>query len=387
MVGVSLCASLGCAAELSNRCQVDPRLIEQTAQLRGLQFSKEVPCRVKSKREAREFVEYDISKNCSPSRIKYEPLVYQMLGLVPPGYDLIGMLPVIAVERVNGYYDPHKQEFVAIERVPQGVLNGLYVHELTHALQDHNFDFGRLIHKGLESDAMLAQSALFEGDAVLVQERHEKLFDCSKYTSEWVAEQLRQRVSRVGETPVAVELMLAYPYVFGPRYVCALLDRGGMELVNRGFVRPPRSTAEVMHLQLGEDRHVAASEMSQRRMPVDDNPEPLFKDRLGEFGLLALLATYVTIDQARIIAAGWAGDELLFYGGERSGERSLVWRITGRSIGAAKSILTYLTLSLEKRFPDLPKTRSSGLVLHGTPWGRLEVVQDGVSVELRIGGE
>ena len=71
--------------------------------------------------------------------------------------------------QTGGYYDPQRDTFYVADWMDPAEQSDAIIHELTHALQDQHFrldDFTQRIRGN--TDAMLARSALVEGEAVWV---------------------------------------------------------------------------------------------------------------------------------------------------------------------------------------------------------------------------
>ena len=98
---------------------------------------------------------------------------------------------------------------------------------------------------------------------------------------------------------------LALPYVAGLALVAEVHRRGGFELVDKMFERPPSSTHQVLH----PEAYLSGEQPARVPYPA---PPPgmraVSSGRMGELG--ARLALQVCVDEqvAREVAQHWAGD-------------------------------------------------------------------------------
>jgi hypothetical protein len=138
-------------------------------------------------------------------------------------------------QKLNGWYEPSTRRLVVVEGETDAMGRGVLVHELFHALQDQHFGLARLHAQARDADAQRAVTALIEGEAMLAVselldydfEQHAKLPETGPLDP--------QRFEKI------------FHYGAGLRFVRALRDAGGWELVDAAFRDPPQRTAEILH--------------------------------------------------------------------------------------------------------------------------------------------
>ena len=198
-------------------------------------------------------------------------------------------------------------------------LQDVLTHEVTHALQYQHFR-ASIPEQFEDRDALLANQALIEGDATLVQYLCRALR--RRESKEEVADQLVGFVrwfEREDEVDDAVEtdedpgsraqrrLEESLTYAAGVRFVASLYRAGGFELVNRAFRSAPQSTADVLH----PERYVAGVGRRTIASLVPPGGPAAPQGTLGELGVMALLVDCLPLRDAEEATRGWTGDRVL----------------------------------------------------------------------------
>jgi hypothetical protein len=173
-------------------------------------------------------------------------LAWQTIGVLSKGTDLQQAYHNFFSSQVIGFYDPASKQLVFIgadSPTPQERL--VLAHELTHALDDQHFGLVRI--NGLENrcadEQLQAASGVIEGSAVY-------------FSAQVVYRFFTQRdqiaaFSPSGSVPHGIPQFLLnmqqWPYIAGPRFIAALVQRGGTAAVNDALEHPPVSTEQVIH--------------------------------------------------------------------------------------------------------------------------------------------
>ena len=181
------------------------------------------------------------------------------LGAIPPGTDLNKLLGNELASQVAGYYDPRTKELVVLSDA-QKSLNAFervtLSHELEHALADQRLGLpGDPNADGAPQggeDADTAQTALVEGDATLLMEA----FAAGNLTPGDALSVLGS-IGSAGSSrslPHYLEASETFPYLEGEAFACHLYKRGGWAAVDKAYLRPPASTAQIIFPER-YDRH------------------------------------------------------------------------------------------------------------------------------------
>lgn len=144
-------------------------VLPQVASIRGLAFKRAVPVKVVDDAGARVHVLARFRKTTPEAKIRADQRAYQLLGLIPPGTDVVKTLLDVLEEQAGGFYDPPTKSFYLLDDMPRAMTSSLTAHEMTHALEDQYYDIdGRLATIEEDDDASFALSAVAEGSASLV---------------------------------------------------------------------------------------------------------------------------------------------------------------------------------------------------------------------------
>jgi len=287
-------------------------------------------------------------KELTKAAVAAERARWAAFGLAPPDADPAKILLGVLDEQVAGFYDPTSKTLTVREK-PPGSTGGsadafqlVLAHEVEHALQDQHFGFPDLA-KLPDDDARVARMALYEGDAMATMiavgarraGRPVKLALGAAAASArgMSSEQLARTAGYSPEllqAPAVVREELALPYVAGLALVAEVHRRGGFDLVDKMFQRPPQNTHQVLH----PEAYIEGEQPVHVPFPAaPPGMQALATGRMGELG--ARLALQVCVDEqvARDIAQHWAGDAYTVVRGPLNGV-SLVWSTAWSGEGA-----------------------------------------------------
>ncbi len=167
------------------------------------------------------------------------------LGLVEGKVDLTAANNTLSDSGTLAFYDPVTETvFVRGTEITPAVRVTL-AHELVHALQDQNFDLGRLSE--LESGAATTLRAMAEGDAGRIEDIYVEK-ELSKKEQDAYYKESEESYDDVSDdiddqVPPALSALFASPYIFGPRLVDFLFASGGTAAIDAAFEDPPSEFA------------------------------------------------------------------------------------------------------------------------------------------------
>lgn len=203
-----------------------------------------------------------------------------------------------AAGQPDGFYSYRRRAvFLPQGRPVDAYARAVLVHELTHALQDQNFDLATLTRAAAaDADRGRALSALVEGDATRV----ELAYLATLPAADQAAVRARHDYS---PTPASyAQLEATFPYTVGRDFVTALAEQGGAPAVDAAFRRPPTSTAQV----IDPTAYQRGVEPLGVRSPPGEG-QRVDAGTLGQFGLAALVTGGRRV--VNVGAAGrWLGD-------------------------------------------------------------------------------
>ena len=307
----------------SREAAVVQRLERVTSRLRGLDFRDPVDTRIHSQSEIRSFLTAQLEEESLPESLA----LLAALGLVESAEQARVQLTETLGEQVVGYYDPRTASLVvrddaAVSLGSMSISSSLtdpgrltLIHELVHALQDQRLNLGVSLEADFEGDGALAYRALVEGDATLVTLAAGSSAD--QGVLELIAAQADQIQARLGgamsalpgqqlsSAPPILRALLMGPYLHGMVFVARLYHEGGWEAVNAAYAQPPRTMAEVLHLERYRQRNALV------RIPASSPPSlqaagftRAHEETLGELGFAVYLA-----GQAADSALAWEASE------------------------------------------------------------------------------
>ena len=243
----------------------------------------------------------------------YDDQVAQLraLGFVTGDVDLAKANDTLSDSGTLAYYDPDlEQVFVRGTELTPAVRVTL-AHELTHVLQDQNFDLERM--DDLDSGRASVLRALAEGDATKVEDAYieDQLSDEERKAYEEESESSGDEASEEleAEVPPILTTIFASPYILGPRLVDFLDAKGGWEAIDEALLEPP--TEEAMF----DPMTYQADAGAQRTVEVEapEGAEVLESDEFGPTTWYLLMASRLDPKVALAATDGWGGDQYVVY--------------------------------------------------------------------------
>ena len=242
--------------------------------------------------------------------------LHRRLGIIEPDTDLGQILTDVFSDIVLGFYDTDENKMYILADKDEFTLNDhlTVAHEVTHALQQYEFDIGGLADS-LESNAdrRLALRALIEGDALL----SELLYMLSYFDEDQQAEaqsnQGSEDLTAFYAAPVFIQNTITFPYSGGYQFAVSLyLKRNDFSHIDLAYEALPASTEQIIH----PAKYDAGEEPIEVFVP---DPTALLgegwtivdRNVMGELFLRSYFESDLDRETAAAAAAGWGGDEFL----------------------------------------------------------------------------
>jgi hypothetical protein len=260
----------GCAYSIVNGDRVDSAQVAKIESgiqnVRQLRFKQAVPLDVKTPDQAEAMMEADLMRDYTDNQLEADAVAGALTGLYPAGMDLKAQSLKLLKSQVAGFYDPRGKEMVLVEGgADLGIWNSaaqfmiqrdvagemLLAHELTHALQDQNFDLAtRLDEVKNDDDRALALKSVAEGDATIAGFAYAAgRMDDS--TPDALADSLKNLpqalAAEAPDTPQGLSAPLLFQYSDGVRFVGEAYRRGGWSAVDALYRNPPQSSHQILH--------------------------------------------------------------------------------------------------------------------------------------------
>jgi hypothetical protein len=332
-------------------------LIGTAEDLRGLSFDSPPAINVVSPTELADLVRQGLEEDTKD--IDVDEALYELLGLVEPGTDLLGLYSDVLGEQVAGFYDTDTKELVVPVRTDEfsPLERSVIVHELTHALTDEHFGLGAR-YDALFEDQLYDQAAAFqaviEGDATFVQYQYLGGLGTDDQRSV-VEESLSVETASLDAAPRFIQESLAFPYVRGEVFVQRMFELEGVDGVNALYSNPPVSTEQII-----------SPEDYTRDQPIEvtlDGPVPdgYTVRETSTWGELGFEIMFNQVLGGRVDASsGWGGDEyrVLFNGSDVA--MTLVFRGDTETDASEmeSALIEYVTSAMQVGSP-VPKANAT----------------------------
>ncbi len=368
-------------------------VLEQVEGIRNLRADPGVPVDYLDQDQLRERMISDFEEENPEEEIRTASEIMVMLGFMEPDLDLYQLYIDLYTEQVAGFYDPEEDRMFLISEDQSMSAMDRYIlaHELTHYLQDSNFDLMRPpFHdpddaaEETDDDASFAATCLVEGDAMITSEEWLTRFLDLSDMREMQQESGEFSTEVLDSAPEYVRDALLFPYEEGLSFVRYIHGKGGYASVDRAFREPPASTEQIYHPQkyLDGEKPVPV-ELEDMAESLGQGWELAYDNVLGEFDVYELFKPYLDDDEASEAAAGWGGNKYHYYR-DGGGERLLVQAYSWDSEGDAEEFIEAFAGYLEGRFgKELAKGEARGA---WTTWSAgeylLALKKDGMRVYL-----
>jgi hypothetical protein len=340
---------------------------KQVQEIRGLKFKHPVVYQSLDRAGIRQVVESKLAVQYTDQEFQDLSTGYSAIGLLPPDFPLKQTFVNLLGEQIGAFYDQHQHQLfmfqdASLENAQNRVI---LAHELTHALQDQNFN---LLNYALEikdnDDREYAASALIEGDATLVMTQY-MMQDMSWNTlSDTVTYSATQSMVQIRKAPRFLREMLVFPYLKGQVFCSEVFARGGFRALDEVYAHPPVSTSQILH----PEKYFPESR--EDPIPITfpssttfNGEKPLSDNVVGEMAMRVLFSQYEDPATAGDTAAAWRGDRYLVF----DKGNVLVWKSIWPSAQAAKAALRSLRAMCAQRyhFADTVAPSADALYLSG----------------------
>lgn len=344
---------------------------EQLPELRGKGFKVPVQARHMSTPELKAHLITLIDREYPPEKRAADTAKYTAFGLIPADLDLRQQYLELLTSEVAGFYDPiSKALYLIVDEdgikapslmdrmtgAPVGQLEKVALaHELTHALEDQQFDLFTLMEKVKHDDDMaFAISGLVEGSAtammmlsMMPEAAREPLLSSggqqvmALFRSMDPSQIAALSGEAFGKAPAILQASLVEPYIAGLGFCLQLLKgEGRWANVDAAYADPPISSEQVLHpekyLQRAKDPALAVDLTAEA--PGMSAQDRRATGTLGELGIRVLLAGEP--DKGHSAAEGWDGDGYVVYG-EGKSQRLLwlsIWEDEAEAIAFAEAL-------------------------------------------------
>lgn len=351
-------------------------LLQEMSRITGLAIRAPLKKQIVTRAEIRKYVEENLHTEYTPREIHVQEATLKAFGLVSREFNFEKFLVDFYTEQAAGFYDPRRKTLFIADWPSEDVQKMVLAHELTHALQDQNFDLQRFLHAARgNDDATNARAAVVEGHATaaMMQQLVEPVELATLPSLEpmmaQVSHQRLEEFPAFSNAPFFFRVQVLFPYAQGMGFMQRGLTQGGWKRLSLIFSHPPATTKEIFEPGIYFDSQPLTKIELPRPAPLASVPGLVALDEnvMGELGYYALLAQFISEDEAKSVATGWLADRYILYEGPAPNQYALVARGRWSSHEASLAFFRDYHTILARKYPELaPDKRSSADLFLGT---------------------
>jgi len=285
------------------------------------------------KADVEKYVSGRLAKEEFTQRFKQEELSMKKLGFLPRDFNLKEFMVKSTGQEIAGYYDDESKTISLLNWVPADKQEPILAHELTHALQDQNYDLEKWMRAGrkaadpaqggMSDDGAVARKAVVEGQAMVVYVDY--ILKPAGRTLENTPGLIYQMEDPavtgaidsqlMHDAPMIMREVGTFAYRQGLIFEGELLHAGGKKMAFDGvFQRPPRDSHEVLH----PEAYIQGEKLPALRIPdmaqaLNHQYEVFDSGGIGELDVRALLKQYGERRIADDLSSAWQGGAYVTY--------------------------------------------------------------------------
>ena len=369
-------------------CGEANQIAHELTEISGMPLHHPVPCDFITKEKINEFLKSRVKDVAKPEEIRAQELTLKKFGLVPPDFDLARNTVDLLTEQAAAFYDYDKKKLFITETTPSDTQEPVLAHELSHALADQNYNLGKYIRQGRQSDdGSTARLAVMEGQATwLMAEYLARKNGQSLKDSPALVQMMSNPSEASGQFPVYenaplyLRQTLVFPYTKGMLFQNAVFQRDGIYSFQEVFQKAPLSTQQIMH----PEKYFQSVKPSDPDLPEPHLPhgyKGLVGGSLGELEHQILLEQYAGKAAADTIAVHWRGSNFQLSENKKSGRVVLLYAVEWDDEPVAEKYFQAYKGALAKKWKHFSVTSESPGAVDGIgDDGRFELRRKGAIV-------
>ena len=351
---------------------------------RRLEFKQPVRVGLKDKKELERKIMADYEKETVKKEMPKIKKALVKFGLIPPELDINKFIVALLTEQIAGFYDPETKELYLIknqeatenvqlldffdEQADISWTQLAAIHELTHALQDQNFNLLTLPIDNAENDDLaLATRAVVEGEAnfIMFDYLFKKLGqDINLWADISMITQSNpiDKTTLMNEAPLYIREGLLFPYLQGLVFIHKIKAAEGWEKVNNLYTDLPASTEQVLHPEKylpGKRDNPTKITLPDFSSTLADRWEFVLKNVMGELNTGILFRQFLPQLQTNRLAEGWDGDQFMVWEHQTDKTTLLLWFTTWDSLKDAQEFASGYTKIIKKKYPESVELENS----------------------------
>ncbi|MFZ0307521.1 MAG: hypothetical protein WAL89_05055 [Candidatus Sulfotelmatobacter sp.] len=309
------------------------RIFAFAAEDTGMPKHAAVKRRLVSKADVEKYATGQLAKEEFTKRFAQEELSMKKLGFLPRDFNLKEFLVKSTGQEIAAYYDDETKTISMLNWVPPDRQEPILAHELTHALQDQNYDLAKWMKagtkgtqsdaKGATDDSALARKAVVEGQAMVVYVDYllkpvgRSLEDTPELIYQMEDPAVKGAIDSqlMHDAPMILREAGTFAYNGGLIFEGELLHKGGKKMAFAGaFARPPRNTHEVLQPETYiQNEKLPAVRIPDMREALGNQYDVYDSGGIGELDVRALLKQYGERKIADELSSAWQGGAYVTY--------------------------------------------------------------------------
>jgi hypothetical protein len=306
------------------------RIFAFAAEDSGMLKHAVVKRRLVSKVDVEKYMSGALAKEEFTQRFAQAELSMKKLGFLPRNFNLREFLVKSTGQQIAGYYDPETKVISLLNWVPPDHQEPILAHELTHALQDQNYDLRKWMKAGLKpagngskpsdssnDDGATARKAVVEGQAMVVFVDYllapsgRNLADSPGliYSMEEPAVKAAADSQMLHDAPMILRESGSFAYNEGLIFEGELLHKGGRQMAFAGvFACPPKNSHEILQ----PEAYIKSEKLPPLGMPdfkqlLGEQYDVYDSGGIGQLDVRALLKQYGARKIADDVSSAWQG--------------------------------------------------------------------------------
>jgi hypothetical protein len=332
-------------------------VLHEMSAITGWELKSPLKKSIRSREEIRAYVLREMDEEKDAKERYASKRSAEAFGLIPRGFDLDTFMVDLLTEQIAGLYDPKAHEFYIADWIAPDDQRMVMSHELTHALQDQQFQIEEWVRAARPNDdAELARESVLEGSAMagmleyMLKDKGLNLRDLPDIDPSAFVGDLSD-TPLLKKAPPFIKDSLMFPYFSGLTFSLAVLKRDGWQGFSGVFARPPANTQQILHPDLYRSGKSPAPIKLDLPKALPGNGWNLLEENsLGEFGLNEVLKQFLDAKRAEKLAASWEGDLYATYESKDAKRLLLFVRVRLDSNETAARFFGQYSEALEKKY-------------------------------------
>jgi hypothetical protein len=292
------------------------------SRLTGLPIKAPLKKELVNRAGIRQIIKAKLRSDYSPVDLEQQQATLQAFGLVGADFDLAKFLEDFYTEQAAGFYDPRTKTMYIADWVKPDQQRMVLDHELTHALQDQNFNLQNYLRAVKDNDdASAARLAVVEGyaTAAMIQELIGSVplgrLPSMQPFMAMAIHQDRSEFPVYASAPFFFRFQSLFPYSQGLNFIQKDLARSNWQSLSQLFTQPPETTQQIFDPALYFS-HGPALHLDLPHPPAPARKPEMRKikeNTFGELGYYCLLGQLISEDEAKSLAPAWVEDRYAVY--------------------------------------------------------------------------